>query len=85
MGNEHYFTSQPTSQPAAQKIKAKLRGREYQLITEACVFSRSRVIGATRLLVEALPLPSQGKLLDLGCGYGPVKSRQPRKSPHQKL
>ncbi|NLY51682.1 MAG: class I SAM-dependent methyltransferase [Firmicutes bacterium] len=72
MGNEHYFTSQPTSKSAAHKITAKLRGKEYQFITEAGVFSRSRVDQGTRLLIEALPLPPEGRMLDLGCGYGPV-------------
>jgi len=81
MGNEHYFTSQPTSKSAAHKITAKLRGREYEFVTEAGVFSRSRVDQGTRLLVEALPLPSQGKLLDLGCGYGPVGIAAAKEEP----
>ena len=72
MDNDHYFTSQPTSKSAAQRITANLRGKEYQFITEAGVFSRSRVDQGTRLLIEALPLPPKGRLLDLGCGYGPV-------------
>ena len=35
----------------------------------------------TRLLIEALPLPSEGRMLDLGCGYGPVGIAAARENP----
>ncbi len=81
MGNEHYFTPYPTSHSAALQITAVLRGKEYQFVTEAGVFSRSRVDQGTRLLIEALPLPSEGRMLDLGCGYGPVGIAAARENP----
>ncbi|NLK07471.1 MAG: class I SAM-dependent methyltransferase [Firmicutes bacterium] len=69
---EHYFSKEPSSPSAQTEITALLRGREYRFLTEAGVFSRLRVDRGTRLLIEALPLPKQGRFLDLGCGYGPV-------------
>lgn len=69
---EHYFTEEPASPSSKIEITARLRGTEYRFFTEAGVFSRFKVDRGTRLLIDALPLPKQGKLLDLGCGYGPV-------------
>ena len=40
-----------------------------------------RVDQGTRLLIEALPLPSEGRMLDLGCGYGPVGIAAARENP----
>ncbi|NLJ25241.1 MAG: class I SAM-dependent methyltransferase [Firmicutes bacterium] len=72
MGSEHYFTEKPTSEPDAREITARLRGKDYRFVTEAGVFSRSRVDPGTELLIDVMPLPAQGRVLDLGCGYGPV-------------
>jgi 16S rRNA (guanine1207-N2)-methyltransferase len=72
MGSEHYFTEKPTSQPDAKEITARLRGRDYRFVTEAGVFSRSRVDPGTKILIDVMPLPPRGRVLDLGCGYGPV-------------
>ncbi|MBQ8975554.1 MAG: methyltransferase [Oscillospiraceae bacterium] len=40
--------------------------------TDAGVFSRGELDEGTRLLLEALPERMSGRLLDLGCGWGPV-------------
>ena len=61
MNNEHYFTPQPTSESASREITTRLRGEEYRFVTEAGVFSRSRIDPGTRLLANSLPLPEQGK------------------------
>ena len=43
------------------------------LATDAGVFSREGVDAGTRLLLEALAVPPGAKrLVDLGCGYGPI-------------
>lgn len=81
MNNEHYFTPQPTSESASREITTRLRGEEYRFVTEAGVFSRSRIDPGTRLLANSLPLPEQGKMLDLGCGYGPVGIAAAKEQP----
>ncbi|NMB10736.1 MAG: class I SAM-dependent methyltransferase [Firmicutes bacterium] len=81
MDSEHYFTTKPTSKSDAREIAVNLRGKDYRFTTEAGVFSRSRVDPGTRLLIDALPLPAQGRMLDLGCGYGPVGIVAARERP----
>lgn len=49
-----------------------LRSRRFVFTTDQGVFSRAHVDAATRLLIDALPLPVAGNALDLGCGYGPI-------------
>ena len=46
-------------------------GQELRCTTDAGVFSRDGLDMGTRVLLEALP-PLQGRVLDLGCGWGPV-------------
>ena len=81
MEQEHYFTAEPASPSGKMEIAARLRGVEYKFFTEAGVFSRFRVDRGTRLLIDALPLPKQGRLLDLGCGYGPVGITAAKEEP----
>lgn len=69
---EHYYTARPESKSAERTIEAALCGLSLQFITDAGVFSRGHIDPGTRLLVEAAPLPDEGALLDLGCGYGVI-------------
>ena len=48
-------------------------GRLLQLSTDRGMFSPDRVDAGTRaLLAEGPPVPSNGVLVDVGCGYGPI-------------
>jgi len=69
---EHYFSEKPKSKPRFGIIKTYFRDRLFEFITSSGVFSKKRVDLGTRLLIEAMILPEEGCLLDLGCGYGPV-------------
>jgi 16S rRNA (guanine1207-N2)-methyltransferase len=69
---EHYYTQQPESTARLGLLRTRLRGRPFEFLTSAGVFSRTRVDPGTRLLIESMVLPQQGSVLDLGCGYGPV-------------
>jgi 16S rRNA (guanine1207-N2)-methyltransferase len=53
-----------------------------ELETDSGVFSPGRLDPGTRLLLEAgPPPPSEGDLLDLGCGYGPVACTLASRAP----
>ena len=69
---EHYFAALPKSQARLGLIRTTLRGKSFQFLTASSVFSKKRVDLGTRLLIEAMPLPDAGAVLDVGCGYGAV-------------
>jgi 16S rRNA (guanine1207-N2)-methyltransferase len=66
---EHYFTKNPKSESRVATAVWEHEGREYEFLTDSGVFSRGHVDYGSRLLVECLP-GLQGRVLDLGCGYG---------------
>jgi 16S rRNA (guanine1207-N2)-methyltransferase len=71
---EHYYTPSPGAESRPKHWTAVLRGRELRFKTDAGVFSKGEVDFGTRLLIESFrPIgPAGGKLLDAGCGYGPI-------------
>lgn len=69
---EHYFSERPISAERRGLVKTRLRGMEFGFVTSSGVFSIRRVDRGTRLLVESMVLPGEGRVLDMGCGYGVV-------------
>jgi len=70
--NEHYFTEHPKSKLNFGVVHTYFRGGLFEFATASGVFSRTRIDPGTRLLIEEMVLPEKGRILDLGCGYGPV-------------
>lgn len=70
--SEHYFTSRPTVEHDRRIVESELRGRRFRFVTDAGVFAKAGVDFGSRLLIEALELPVDAQVLDMGCGYGPV-------------
>jgi 16S rRNA (guanine1207-N2)-methyltransferase len=68
----HYFSSEPKSEERFGLVRTTLRGRSFEFLTSASVFSKRRVDLGTRLLIESMVLPESGFVLDVGCGYGAV-------------
>jgi len=71
--SDHYFSTAPAGPERRRLINANLWGRQVSLITAAGVFSPDELDRGTAVLLRESPVP-QGKrrLLDLGCGYGPI-------------
>ena len=69
---EHYFAETPKSEPKLGMIHTRLRGEPFKFLTSSSVFSKKQVDSGTRLLIEAMQLPNEGTVLDVGCGYGAV-------------
>ncbi|HHY98440.1 MAG TPA: class I SAM-dependent methyltransferase [Firmicutes bacterium] len=69
---DHYFSERPEAPHREKLIFARLRGSDYRFWTDSSVFSRERVDRGTRLLIDAMEIPPDATILDLGCGYGPV-------------
>ncbi|MDD2534508.1 MAG: methyltransferase [Eubacteriales bacterium] len=71
----HYFDVDPQSAHQIREIETRLHGIDFRFVTDRGVFSRTRLDYGSELLIETV-LADQpkmtGKLIDLGCGYGPV-------------
>ena len=69
----HYFDENPTLESNIKEIKFSLYGQNYAYYTDNGVFSKSRVDEGSYILLKVLlPLHLTGRILDLGCGYGPI-------------
>lgn len=56
-----------------KKITVKIMDTVLEMNTDNGVFSKDKLDFGTRLLLENLPLfEFKGKVLDIGCGYGPI-------------
>jgi 16S rRNA (guanine1207-N2)-methyltransferase len=69
---EHYYAEQPQSEAKFGLIRTQLRGKPFEFVTASSVFSTKRVDLGTRVLIEAMQLPEEGCVLDIGCGYGAI-------------
>jgi 16S rRNA (guanine1207-N2)-methyltransferase len=81
---QHYFDQDPQAEHQEKRLQVKLFGRDFEFITDTNVFSRHALDYGTRVLIEAIVRDGQlpGRLLDLGCGYGPVGIVLKRMFPH---
>lgn len=69
---DHYFTASPASDAELRTRTVHLDGAEVAVSTAAGVFSPEHVDTGTRVLLDRVPDPPAGDLLDLGCGWGPL-------------
>lgn len=70
--SEHYYSNKPSAGHQRQTIEQSLRGQKLKFITDAGVFSKSGVDYGSRVLIEMMEIPADAKVLDVGCGYGPI-------------
>lgn len=82
--SEHYFSAAPTSQHDLRRIRADCARLSLWFDTDAGVFSRDGLDPGTKALIEAVP-PLKGRVLDLGCGWGPAGAFLKRLNPEIEL
>jgi 16S rRNA (guanine1207-N2)-methyltransferase len=71
--SSQYFSEQPSGSEIRRTIKAQVWGRELTLITASGVFAADGLDRGTAVLLRASPVPEgRPRILDLGCGYGPI-------------
>lgn len=69
----HYFNEQPGGAELRRTITAQIWGRELTMVTAGGVFAADGLDRGTAVLLRASPMPEgTPRILDLGCGYGPI-------------
>lgn len=67
---EHYYTREPKVPHNELMVEYIFEGLRLQFITDTGVFSRGGIDAGSKLLMHSVDIPYQGRVLDLGCGYG---------------
>ena len=67
---DHYFTADPRSAHDLRTVTLRCGTRLLVCQTDAGVFSRQHMDPGSELLLKALPKHVEGRVLDLGCGWG---------------
>ncbi|MDO4634809.1 MAG: class I SAM-dependent methyltransferase [Streptococcus sp.] len=70
--SQMYFESNPNSQHDIHELSVELLGEHFQFLTDAGVFSKRMIDYGSQVLLNAISVESGEKILDLGCGYGPI-------------
>lgn len=71
--SSQYFSEQPSGTEVRRAISAQIWGRELTLITASGVFAADWLDRGTAVLLRTSPIPQGSpRILDLGCGYGPI-------------
>lgn len=70
---DHYYSKKPQTASKPKSWSATLRDEMFQFETDTGVFSKSEVDFGSRVLIDAFVMPvTEGPVLDVGCGYGPI-------------
>ncbi|PLR96358.1 class I SAM-dependent methyltransferase [Bacillus sp. T33-2] len=71
--SEHYYSRSPETASDPVYWDFTLRGNKFRFKTDSGVFSKKEVDFGSRLLIDTFELPeNHGRILDVGCGYGPI-------------
>lgn len=69
----HYFMNDDSVKSEEKVTKAMIQGQLFTFWTDYNVFSKNGLDFGTRTLLESIDIKNlKGKILDFGCGYGPI-------------
>lgn len=69
----HYFIDDPKVASKKRTITYDIDGRHFELTSDNGVFSKNQIDEGTYAFLKVLvPLRLSGRILDLGCGIGPI-------------
>ncbi len=68
----HYYISKKNRTSQYMLISDYIRGLTVEFEVVPGLFSYRQIDEGTRLLIENIEIPNEGKVLDLGCGYGAI-------------
>ena len=72
MTEDHYFSADPSVPFTREPFTCEVWGQRLDLVSGSGVFSRGHLDVATAVLLRETAPPVPGRILDLGCGYGPI-------------
>jgi 16S rRNA G1207 methylase RsmC len=73
MSQEHYFSQQPDSAAKPHLVSFEVGGVPFQAKSESGTFSVQKLDRGTEILLRSFDaFPSEGNVLDIGCGWGPI-------------
>lgn len=81
---DHYFTQTPSSQSRPALLDIEFLGERLSFHTDAGVFSRTELDPGSALLIKSAE-PLSGRVVDMGCGWGPIGLFLARKNPNAQL
>lgn len=81
----HYFADQPSAPSEQRSVRVELDDVELELTSDNGVFSVGRLDPGTRVLLDSVPAPPAGEVLDLGCGYGPIAFTLALREPEARI
>ena len=78
-----YFEAEPVAPPSPRAVAVDIDGIQLSFTTDSGVFSPDRLDAGTRLLLTEAPPLTDGdrRVLDLGCGWGPIACVAALRSP----
>ncbi len=78
---ETYFAERPHSRSDRRELRFLYRGELLSFVVDAGVFAAHGLDPGTALLIENLGVSATDRVLDLGCGWGPVGVAAARSAP----
>lgn len=81
----HYFADQPSAPSEQRSVRVELDDVELELTSDNGVFSVGRLDPGTRVLLDSVPVPPAGEVLDLGSGYGPIAFTLALREPEARI
>ena len=78
-----YFDAEPVAASSPRTVEVEIDGMQLSFTTDSGVFSPGRLDAGTRLLLAEAPPLGDGdrRVLDLGCGWGPIACVAALRSP----
>jgi 16S rRNA (guanine1207-N2)-methyltransferase len=68
---EHYFSQKQSSKLSVKQFEINILNKNFYFLSPNGVFSFGRLDNGSKLLINKSIIP-EGKILDLGCGYGAI-------------